>query len=218
MGFGRAAPSPILLGMKKAIGVTLAILAVWAVILALGRGRQRGTDYGPADGRTAEQPGDRTFKQSALREIESTIAGWPQAPQLAARRMMEKYGVPDQATGRKLVWNDNGPWKRTVIKRDSGADVLEQAVDYRVPNDRYDLLRQLPNVTAERGRDELVVKSGSEGLNFLAANLADEVISGKRAVDDARRFYAKTAALAASGKTSSYTEGLLFAEQAGRKK
>ena len=202
--------------MKKAVAVTLIILAVWSVIIVLGRNKKPGTDYGPADGgMTAEHPGDRTFNKAALREVEAAIALWPQIAQRVSHRMIEKYGVPDESTPKSLVWNDNGPWKRTIVRRDSAAEVLEQIASYRVPTDRYELIGRLPgNVSAERGREELTAKSDSEGLNFLALNLADEVLSGKRDLEDARTLYDRTTAMTVSGKSSPYTQSLLFGEPA----
>lgn len=200
--------------MKKAVAVTLVILAAWSIIIALGHHRKPGTDYGPSDGSmTAEKPGDRAFKKAALREVEATLATWPQRPQRAAHAMIEKYGLPDESGKKRLVWNDNGPWKRTIVRRDAANEVLSQTAVYRVPNDRYELIGGLPGrVSAERGREELAASSDSESLNFLALNLADEVISGKRQLDDAHKAYDRAAALAASGKSSPYTQSLLFAE------
>lgn len=200
--------------MKKAVAVTLAILAVWSVIILVGRGKKAGTEYGPdSDGVAVERPGDRSFKKAALREIEAAIASWPQQSQTAAHRLIEKYGVPDEVGRKRLVWNDNGPWKRTVVHREAGRDVIEQVASYHINNDRYELVGKLPGqVSAERGREEIASRANSEALNFLALNLADEVLSGKRQLDDAANAYARTAELAAAGKSSPYTQSLLFAE------
>src|SRR5256885_8514836 len=131
--------------MKKAVGVTLVILAVWTVIIVLGRGKKPGTAYGPdMDGAAVEGPKDRSFRKAALREVELTIAGWPQLSKSAAHRMIEKYGVPDDVGRKALVWNDNGPWKRTVVHRDGARDVLEQTAGYHVGNDRFDMIGMLP--------------------------------------------------------------------------
>jgi hypothetical protein len=204
--------------MKRAAVVAVVGLGLWALAISVGsRGRKTGTNYGPAGGVTAEKPGDRRFSNEAIRQAAASIVDWPQASRRAAERMLEKYGVPDQADSRRLAWNDNGPWKRTVVRRDGGRDPLEQTAAYRVPNARYGALRHLPGkVTAERGHDELSSRAVTEPLNFLAVNLADEVVSGKRDADDARRFFEKTASLASSGKSSSYMEGLLFETQEKR--
>lgn len=200
--------------MKNFLVGMVVIVGVWAVIFTVGRGRNIGVDQGPAnDGIAAERLGDRFFQTALLHDAEATIAAWPMVPQQAARSMLEKYGVPDAITAKKLVWNDSGPWKRTIVHRDAGRDVLEQVAVYHIPNDRYDMIRRLEgNVSAERGRDELTAKSDREALNLLSLNLADEVISGKRGAADARTLYVRVKALALSGKSSPYTQGLLFSE------
>lgn len=47
-------------------------------------------------------------------------------------------------------------------------------------------------------------------MNFLALNLADDIVKGKRSVEDARQFYAKTAMEAMKGQMSLYTQKLQF--------
>ncbi len=182
--------------------------AAWTASVAI----RRNARPAPQSEVSAEAPGARSFKSQSLREIEAQIAEWPESSRRAAQRMIQKYGLPDQAAARALVWNDNGPWKRTIVHRDAGKDVLEQIAAYHVPNDRYDVIGHLQgNVSAERGRDELASKAPDEPLNFLSLNLADEVISGRRDAENAGDFYRRTAALTASGKSSPYTQSLLFA-------
>ncbi len=52
--------------------------------------------------------------------------------------------------------------------------------------------------------------SENEKLNFLALNLAAEIVDNTRDADQAREFYRKTVELSATGKTSAYMEGFLF--------
>lgn len=198
--------------MKKLLAAALLMAAAWTASVAI---RRRARPPASQSEVSAEAPGSRSFKSQSLREIEAQIAEWPEASRRAAQRMIQKYGLPDQAAARVLIWNDNGPWKRTIVRRDAGKDVLEQIASYHVPNDRYDVIGHLQgNVSAERGRDELSSKAPDEPLNFLSLNLADEVISGRRDAENAGAFYKKTAALTASGKSSPYTESLLFAPPA----
>ena len=49
-----------------------------------------------------------------------------------------------------------------------------------------------------------------EETNLLALNLADGVARGKRGAEDARRAFARMAALAQSGKSSPYRQARLF--------
>ncbi len=63
-----------------------------------------------------------------------------------------------------LMWRNNGPWKWTRISRETiphsfpmpHPDLLEQAIDYRVPVDMFDdLARYDGSVIAERTKGEL---------------------------------------------------------------
>jgi hypothetical protein len=53
----------------------------------------------------------------------------------------------------------------------------------------------------------------SDLVNFLALNIADEIIRGRRDVRGAIAFYRRTLDLAAAGKTSPYMTRLLFRTQ-----
>ena len=150
---------------------------------------------------------------------ESMIAGWPATPQEVARKTMAKYGRPNEATPTMLVWHNNGPWKRTIIYRDEvqhdfpkpHTDLLEQFIDYQVPLGKYDdLARYDGSVVAERTKGEISARCDKEEMNFLALNLANDVATGRRSVDDARRFYAETAMAAMNGDMRPYTQRLQF--------
>jgi hypothetical protein len=156
-------------------------------------------------------------------DIDQLLRGWPQASQKAGEAMIAKYGPPDEVTPTTLVWHDIGPWKRTLLFKEEvrhlfpkpHTDVLEQFVDYRVPLDLYDeLARYDGSVMAERTKGELSARCDKEEMNFLALNLAHEIATGQRTVDDARRFYAQTASAFMAGQTDSpYIQGLLFSPQ-----
>ncbi len=148
------------------------------------------------------------------------IRAWPRGPAAAARVMIVKYGTPARFGKHALVWEDMGPWKRTVVYSNAwpmfvGAtdkDFLEQTIARPVPPSKIPALtlfdRRL-RIDEERG--ELSSRSESEEANFLALNLAEELISGRRTVSDAKGFYAKTLALSQAGKSSPYLEGLMYA-------
>ena len=150
---------------------------------------------------------------------ESIILSWPTYSYRLARMMIAKYGQPSEARDTRLVWIDNGPWKRTVVYRSdpeagvfrAGKGRLEQTVAYRVPAGKAEALAKYDKgleVDAEHGR--LTSRSDSETGNFLALNLADEVVKGRRAPKEAADYREKLEKLAPSGKSSSYLDGLMF--------
>lgn len=150
---------------------------------------------------------------------ESIITRWPPRSRSAAGLMLEKYGTPDQFDRNTMVWFNNGEWKKTIVHRaisrrdptGKSKDYLEQTVGYLVPADKVaDLKRFSLMIEVSPTAGELTFASESESKNRLALNLADEIVTGKRGVADARAFFLKTTRLAASGKSSSYLDALRF--------
>jgi hypothetical protein len=144
---------------------------------------------------------------------------WPERSKKVAAIMVEKYGQPDSHEDNSLIWHDKGPWKRTIVHRAGYHDrsmarpdaVLQQTVNYRVPLAKFKELELFdPRLAPNRARNELSMRSESEPMNFLAINLADEIIVGWRDVDEAKGFHAQVSELARSGKSSPYMEGLRF--------
>jgi hypothetical protein len=153
--------------------------------------------------------------------VEQLIDDWPDTARTAARTILERYGLPHEATRNRLIWHGNGPWKRTVITREEvphnfpkpHKDVLEQFVDYHVPPDKADELAAFDgSVIVERTKGELSARCDKEEMNFLALNLSHDVVTGRRTVDEARRAYTEKA-MASMMKRSDeerYTEGFQF--------
>jgi len=47
-------------------------------------------------------------------------------------------------------------------------------------------------------------------MNLLAINLANDIVTGKRSVEEARQFYAETAMAFKNGQSDPYVEGFQF--------
>lgn len=147
---------------------------------------------------------------------ESIILQWPTYSFRLARYMITKYGQPAISADARLVWIDNGPWKKTVVYRvppgggrDDGR--LEQSAGYRVLPERLAELKLFdPAVAVDDKAGTLTVLSNAESDNFLAMNLADEVVRGKRSAKDASGFRRQILKLQDAGKSSPYLEKLLF--------
>jgi len=134
--------------------------------------------------------------------------------------MIAKYGQPEEASSMRLVWHNNGPWKMTELVNEEiphnfpkpHVDFLKQTISYQVPPDKLDELAEYDgSVIVERTKGEIAARCDLEGANFLALNLANEIVTGKRSVKDARKFYAETIR---EMKNPEYMKGLMF--QAGR--
>lgn len=159
-----------------------------------------------------------------MKDASSVIAEWPPKPQEAARKMIEKYGQPDEFTESHLVWKGDGPWRKTIVSREeiphsfpmAHTDLLEQVIDYRVPPDKFDeLARYDGSVIVERTRGTIAARCDKEEMNFLALNLANDIVRGTRTVEAARDYYAKAAMDFMKGKKDPYTQGLQFSMSRG---
>jgi hypothetical protein len=154
-------------------------------------------------------------KEDAL----SFTAGWPKISQCATALLVSKYGLPDDISSRVLAWNGKGLWRKTIVFRTGTQhgffqdpdDILRQSIDYDVPRrTAADLAKMDIGVVVDRHFSGLTATSDSEEANILAINLAVDVIKEARTPGEARDFYTRERALAAAGKSSSYTTGFLF--------
>lgn len=163
-----------------------------------------------------EQESERMTAQQAIED-------WPQTSSKVAGKMIEAYGEPDGVTESMLIWHDNGPWVRTIVHKEEidhnfpvpHKDVLEQFVSYEVPEEKFsDLAKYDGSVVAYRTNGEMSARCDKEGANFLALNLAHDIIEGERSVEDARAFYAQTMQKVMQGENPEYVQGLGFEVQA----
>ena len=189
-------------------------LGLLALIISASIGGRGNVFAQPEDSQWIETEGAASAKTPEI-----VIRKWPELAQKTANAMIEKYGLPHHYSDSALVWDNNGPWLKTVVHRGAwphrpgmrDTDYLEQTIHYEVPlNAAADIRRFDKRIKVDFARNELSARSESEQMNFLAFNLADEIAQGNRSVQSARTFYSKTAALEKAGKTSRYTSRLLF--------
>jgi hypothetical protein len=97
-------------------------------------------------------------------------------------------------------------------------DLLEQFVDYSVPADKYDELALYDgSVVIARTVGEMSARCDKEEANFLALNLANDVATGKKTVEDARAYYARSIKEMMQGKMDPYLQKLHFGAQGNTK-
>ncbi len=170
-------------------------------------------------------PGDVATNTTGAPGVQTVLASWPAKQRETATMMMSKYGEPSIVGDRMLVWFNTGPMVKTALMRDAvphnfpmpHVDYLTQTVMHRVPADKLNDLNEYDgSVWVHRTRGELSAQCDVEAMNFLALNLAHDVIMGTRTVVDARDFYSKTAMAFKQGDRSSpYVTGLTFQPEPG---
>lgn len=170
------------------------------------------------------QPAPRAMEQGAGRmnmaQMEAMMTSWPKASRDAAMFMTTKYGAPAAMTADMALWGKTGPWKRTIVFAREYAhefpmhhtDVMQQWIDYKAPAGTYDELAMYDgSVVLERTAGEMSARCDKEGANFLALNLAHDVVTGKQSVQGARSMYGEQIMAMKAMKPAPYTERLLFA-------
>ncbi len=176
-----------------------------------------------ASGAAAAQDKSKMMKRGDMAmhmmSADSTIASWPKTPKDVAKKMIAKYGQPNEVTPTMLMWHGNGPWKHTMVFKQEvkhdfpgpHTDLLQQVIDYKVPLDKYDDLAMYDgSVVVERTNGVISARCDKEEANFLALNLANDVATGKRTVAGARKFYADTVMALKKGGKPAYTQALQF--------
>ena len=157
--------------------------------------------------------------QDGTPDVNQIISDWPEASKSAANEMMEKYGQPDEVTDTVLIWRDNGPWVRTYVYGYAidhnwpapHKDVLQQFIDYDVPEDLFDELANFDgSVIAERTKGELSARCHAEYANLISLNLAHDVIEGTKSVEEAREAYVEAVKAHMAGDTPEIAQELAF--------
>lgn len=165
--------------------------------------------------------GESTMDAESRRALaENVSSGWSEKSRLAARLMIARYGAPDVVGASRLVWQGNGPWKRTIVRdltrpyaSDPGDElgVIEQTVSYNLTPEQAPVLSGFSDrLSADAAAMELTSRADREELNFLRLNLANDLLLRVVVPADAKVAYARILELEAAGKTTPYLLALRF--------
>lgn len=144
---------------------------------------------------------------------------WPEASQKAVKEITDKYGKADVMADEVFMWMDKGPWKFILINKKESkhsfpvehTDMMMQSISHRVPTDKYDDLAKFDgSVTVDRTQGLLSARCDVEANNFLALNLAHDIITGKKTVAVARKAFADIVKLKMNGGNPVYMHHLTF--------
>jgi hypothetical protein len=143
----------------------------------------------------------------------------PRESRAAAQLVIHRYGESDEVTPTQLIWHRRGPWKRIVATRSffrhnfpaPHIDSVESVIDYKVPVEKVsDLAAFDGSVVVGRTAGEVSARCHGEQANFLALNLMHDIVTGRRSVEEARRYCAKEFADCRRRKPTPYMEKLRF--------
>lgn len=152
------------------------------------------------------------------------IKSWPEASKMAAEEMMAKYGNPDAWGNDVLGWMNKGNWKTIhVTKMESKhsfpiehTDMMEQCISYQVPVGKMSDLGEFDgSITFDRTQGLMCARCDKEGNNLLALNLANDIVTGKKTVKEARDAYAEIVKEKMKGGSPAYMQKLSFSVPMG---
>lgn len=180
--------------------------------------------HGVCDGELGRTRTEETIV--AVEQRSRIIQGWPEESQEAAQLVIDARGDPDEVTPTQLTWLGEraAPWKRIVATRAffehkfpaPHNDSVESFLDYRVPVEHFTPLAEFDgSVICERTAGEMSARCHDEQANYLALNLAHEIVTGERTAQDARDYYAKEFLDARRKQPTPYMEGLRFTPSSG---
>jgi hypothetical protein len=134
--------------------------------------------------------------------------------------LIEEYGEPEEAAESLLIWRDTDDgWKRTELTNEPTPhnfpskhnDYLEQFIDYRVPPEMFSqLARYDGSVVVDRTRGEISARCGGTSMNFVAINLANDIVTGQRSVEEAREEYGRLYSAYKNDEHPPYTKAFQF--------
>jgi hypothetical protein len=156
---------------------------------------------------------------ASANEARSITNSWPLEMRDAAFDMIDRYGQPNEITDAVISWHDELPWKSVKVFGNGvrhdfpyhHIDFIEHTINYRVPVGKYDELAKFDgSLIIDRTKGTISARCDKEEMNFLALNLAHDVITGKKTADEARDVYASTAMKFKKGQSDPYMKELRF--------
>ncbi len=152
--------------------------------------------------------------------VEEIIKNWPKEPRESAERLIKEYGEPTEYSDALLTWQDTPDgWKRTELSNvetphnfpSPHKDILEQFIDYKVPLGMFSTLAAFDgSVVVDRTRGEMSARCCGTSMNFVAVNLAHDIITGKRSVELARAEYTELYEANLKEEKPPYTQAFQF--------
>jgi hypothetical protein len=157
-------------------------------------------------------------------QVDKVIASWPQEAKQAAQDTLSKYGQPDGYSSKELIWNHAGPWNKVVVSSMevqhnfpiAHKDCVMGFINMKVPVDKIDDLAKFDgSICCERTSGIVGAMCDKEEMNFAALNIAHEIVSGSKSVEEARDQLAKVAMGFKQGTKDPITQGFQFNVEKG---
>ena len=150
------------------------------------------------------------------------LNSWTEGSHMAVDEITAKYGKPDAITDESFIWMNKGVWKKIVVDKMETkhsfpiehTDMMQTTISYKVPIEKMDELGRFDgSITFDRTQGTLSARCDKEANNFLALNLAYDIIKAKKTVAQARLAYADIIKQKMKGENPLYMQKLTFTPQ-----
>lgn len=155
----------------------------------------------------------------AMDTVESITNDWNAMSKKAANLTIEQYGPPNEAIPSRLIWYNNGPWKRTIVYQDEiphdfpqpHTDVIENVINYKVPPEKLSELAKFDgSIIVEKTRGEISSRCDIEAANFTALNVMHDIVTEKLNSEEARDLLCEVMSAYMLNRPAPYAEKLQF--------
>jgi hypothetical protein len=174
----------------------------------------------------AERPGltGLTGEKIPRDKVDLIIASWPQEAKQAAQDTLGKYGQPDGYSSKELIWHSAGPWQKVVVTAMevqhnfpiAHKDCVMGFINMKVPVDKVgDLAKFDGSICYERTGGIVGAMCDKEEMNFAVLNIAHDIVTGSKSVEEARDQLAKVAMAFKQGTKDPITQGFQFNVEKG---
>ena len=150
------------------------------------------------------------------------LTGWSDASRLVLEDITKKYGKPDGVNDDELVWIKKGIWDKICISKKETqhnfpydhTDMLQTTISYKVPIIKMSELGNFDgSITFDRTQGTMSARCDNEANNFLALNLAHDIITNSKTVEQARDAFGKIIQEKMSGGNPMYMQKIMFTLQ-----
>lgn len=155
----------------------------------------------------------------AMDTVESITNDWNAMSKKAANLTIEQYGPPNEGIPSRLIWYNNGPWKRTIVYQDEiphdfpqpHTDVIENVINYKVPPEKLSELAKFDgSIIVEKTRGEVSSRCDIEAANFTALNVMHDIVTEKLNSEEARDLLCEVMSAYMLNRPAPYAEKLQF--------
>lgn len=155
-----------------------------------------------SESKKTKTPETAAVPTMSAEQVQRETASWPEFHKQIIQEITAKYGQPNESTSDQIIWNNNGPWIKTVVKKTELTMPLEQTAKIDVPSDKMgDVSLFNTNVVVDSTTDEVTSSANKEDLNFLSLNLTKEIVNGNISPMEARRQYSDQTMQAEESRT-----------------